>query len=204
MPDISSSPRDRIIDAAFAAFMQFGYEGANTNEIARLARVSKRDLYAHFPSKRAMLEGCITERVESMRPPLDLPVPDNEESLRETLVHFGTTFLLGLSQPEVLATHRLAILNAEIAPDVAQTLDRFGRTGTVEGLIGFLTPMCERGLLAGAGTQEMAEVFFAILMRGGILLRMVMRVADPPTEAEARARAELAADSLWGLYGRTR
>jgi AcrR family transcriptional regulator len=203
MPDTSSSPRDRIIDAAFAAFMQFGYDGANTNDIARLARVSKRDLYAHFPSKRAMLERCITERVEWMRPPLDLPVPDSAEALRETLVRFGAILLRGLSQPEVLATHRLAILNAEIAPDVAQTLDRFGRTGTVVGLMGLLGPVREHGLLSGAETQEMAEVFLAILMRGGILLRMVMRVAEPPTEAEARARAELAADSLWRLYGGT-
>jgi AcrR family transcriptional regulator len=203
MPDTPSFPRDRIIDAAFAAFIQFGYEGTNTNEIARLARVSKRDLYAHFPSKRAMLERCITERVEWMRPPLDLPVPDSAEALREMLVRFGMILLRGLSQPEVLATHRLAILNAETAPDVAQTLDQFGRIGTLDGLMGLLRPVRERGLLTGAETQEMAEVFLAILMRGGILLRMVMRVAEPPAEAEARSRAELAADSLWRLYGGT-
>jgi AcrR family transcriptional regulator len=199
--DDTSPPRERIIDAAFTAFMQFGYEGANTNEIARLARVSKRDLYAHFPSKRAMLEGCVTEHVERMRRTLDLPTPDSEMALRETLVQFGMTLVRELSQPEVLATHRLAILNAEIAPDVAQTLDRFGRASTLEGLMAMLQPVRQRGLLTGTDTQEMAEVFFAILMRGGLLMRMVMRVMEAPTEAEARARAELAADSLWGLYG---
>jgi AcrR family transcriptional regulator len=202
MRETSSSPRDRIIDAAFAAFMQFGYEGTSTNDIARLARVSKRDLYAYFPSKRAMLESCIAERAQSMRAPLSLPVPDSPEELRETLERFGTTFLCELSQPEVLATHRLAIVNAEIAPDVAQTLDRFGRASMVEGLMGLLEPVRERGLLIGADTHEMAEIFFAILMRG-LLIRMVMRVAEPPTEAEAHARAKLAADSLWRLYGRS-
>lgn len=201
MHDSSISPRDRIIDAAFAAFMQFGYGGANTNEIARLAHVSKRDLYAHFPSKRAMLEGCVTEHVERMRRTLDFATPDSKVALRETLVQFGITLIRELSQPEVLATHRLAILNAEIAPDVAQTLDRLGRSSTVEGLVALLQPVRERGLLTGADTHEMAEVFLAILMLGGLLLRMVMRVAEAPTEAEARARAELAADNLWGLYG---
>jgi hypothetical protein len=72
----------------------------------------------------------------------------------------------------------------------------------VEGLMGLLEPVRERGLLIGADTHEMAEIFFAILMRG-LLIRMVMRVAEPPTEAEAHARAKLAADSLWRLYGRS-
>jgi AcrR family transcriptional regulator len=202
MPDSSKSLRDRIIDAAFAAFTQFGYEGTNTNDIARLARVSKRDLYAYFPSKRAMLEQCISERVDLLRLPIDFPVPDSAEKLRDTLVRFGITLLLGLSQPEVLSMHRLAIVNAEIAPDVAQTLDQFGRTGTIDGLVDFLQRVREHGLLAGAEAQEMAEVFLAILMRSGILMRMVMRVAEAPTETEARARAELAADSLLRLYGR--
>jgi AcrR family transcriptional regulator len=202
MPDSSKSVRDRIIDAAFAAFTQFGYEGTNTNDIARLARVSKRDLYAYFPSKRAMLEQCISERVDLLRLPIDLSVPDSAETLRDTLVRFGTTLLVGLSQPEVLSMHRLAIVNAEIAPDVAQTLDQFGRTGTIDGLVDFLQRVREHGLLAGAEAQEMAEVFLAILMRSGILMRMVMRVAEAPTETEARARAELAADSLLRLYGR--
>jgi AcrR family transcriptional regulator len=201
MRETSSPPRDRIIDAAFTAFAQFGYEGASTTDIARLARVSKRDLYAHFPSKRAMLEGCITERVEWMRARLDLPVPDSPEALRETLVNFGAFVVRELSRPDILATHRLAILNAEIAPDVAQTLDRFGRTGTLEGLVGLLEPVRERGLLTGADSHEMAEVFFAILMCGSLMMRMVMRVAEAPTEREARDRAELAADSLWRLYG---
>jgi AcrR family transcriptional regulator len=202
MPDSSKSLRDRIIDAAFAAFTQFGYEGTNTNDIARLARVSKRDLYAYFPSKRAMLEQCISERVDLLRLPIDLSVPDSAETLRDTLVRFGTTLLVGLSQPEVLSMHRLAIVNAEIAPDVAQTLDQFGRTGTIDGLVDFLQRVREHGLLAGAEAQDMAEVFLAILMRSGILMRMVMRVAEAPTETEARARAELAADSLLRLYGR--
>src|ERR1700724_3861662 len=38
--------RERILEAAFAAFMKSGYATASTLEIATRARVSKRELYA--------------------------------------------------------------------------------------------------------------------------------------------------------------
>jgi hypothetical protein len=38
--------RERILEAAFAAFVRKGYAGASTAGIATEARVSKRELYA--------------------------------------------------------------------------------------------------------------------------------------------------------------
>jgi AcrR family transcriptional regulator len=195
------SIRERILDAAFNAFMRFGYGGASTSRIARLARVSKRDLYAHFGSKQAMLAGCVAERAERMRQPLTLPTPTDQDSLQRTLVAFGMAVVRELSRPEVLATYRLAILEAENAPDVAITLDRQGRGANAEALTGLLTVARAQGLLAGGEPTEMAGLFLSLLMGGGLLVRMLMRVAAAPTEAEARQRAETAAGSLFGLYG---
>ena len=67
--------RRRILRAAFEEFMQRGYAGTSTLDIASRAKVSKRDLYAEFGSKHAMLEACIAERAERMRQPLQLPAP---------------------------------------------------------------------------------------------------------------------------------
>jgi AcrR family transcriptional regulator len=201
MSDTVSSTRCRILDAAFAAFMRSGYDGARTSEIARLARVSKRDLYAHFPGKQAMLAACVTERAGRMRGPLNLPVPDSPAALRQTLINYGAAVLRELGRPEVLATYRLAILNAETAPDVGATLDRQGRTEATGGLVALLRAVRDRGLLAGAEPEPMSEVFLGVLMQGAILVRMLMRVVEPPNDAEARHRAELAADSLWRLFG---
>jgi AcrR family transcriptional regulator len=180
--------------------MRFGYEGASTNEIARLAHVSKRDLYAHFPNKRAMLEGCVAARVERMRAPRDLPVPDTEAALRATLAAYGMAMLRELSRPEVLATFRLAVANAETAPDVGQTIDRFGRTEVLGDLVALLQAVCANGLLRGDPAQ-IADVFHALMMQRGVMVRMLMRVAEPPDEADLRARAELAVSVVWRLYG---
>jgi AcrR family transcriptional regulator len=195
--------RERILDAAFTAFMRHGYGGASTAQIARLAQVSKRDLYAHFGSKQAMLACCVIERAERMRHQLSLPMPTDSKGLRETLIAYGTAVLLELGRPEVLATYRLAILEAENAPDVALTLDRHGRVENNEALIGLLAAARDRGLLGGGEPADIADLFQGVLMGGAVLVRMLMRVVPPPAEAEARRRAEAAVSSLFRLYGRT-
>jgi AcrR family transcriptional regulator len=194
--------RQRILEAAFTAFMRHGYGGASTAQIARLAQVSKRDLYAHFGSKQAMLAACIIERAERMRRQLTLPAPTDRESLSEILVAYGTTLVLELSQPEVLATYRLAILEAENAPDVALTLDRHGRAENDQAVIGLMTAASTRGLLRGGEPSDMAGLFHGVLLGGGFIVRLLMRVARPPVEAEARRRAEVAARTLFWVYGR--
>jgi hypothetical protein len=141
------------------------------------------------------------ERAKRMRGPLALPAPTSPEALRETLIQHGTTVVQVLSQPEVLATYRLAILNVEIAPDVALTLDKYGRADTTTSLMILFQEVCDRGLLRGAEPAAMAELFFGILMQSGILVRMLMRVAPAPTEVEARHRAEVAVSTLERLYG---
>jgi AcrR family transcriptional regulator len=201
MSGATPSIRERILDAAFGAFMRHGYAGTSTAQIARLAHVSKRDLYAQFGSKQAMLADCVAERAERMRGPLTLPAPSGREGLSQTLIEFGLVVVRELTRPEVLATYRLAIMEAEIAQDVAMTLDRHGRAANAQALAGLLTTACDRGLLRGADPADMAELFLAILMSGGILVRMLMRLAAVPSEKEARQRAETAADCLLRLYG---
>jgi len=201
MSENPPSIRERILEAAFSAFMRLGYGGTSTAEIARLARVSKRDLYANFSSKQAMLAACVTERAERMRRPLDLPAPRDRDSLHRTLVEFGTAIAREVSRPEVLATYRLAIMEAENAPDVARTLDRHGREANLGALIDLLAAACAQGLLGSGEPAEMAGVFMSLLMGGGLLVRMLMRVTPEPGEEEARQRAELAANCLFRLCG---
>src|SRR5258708_9840318 len=61
--------RQRILEAAFSAFMERGFAETSTLEIATRARVSKRELYAQFGSKQEMLAACILERSKPLRPP---------------------------------------------------------------------------------------------------------------------------------------
>jgi AcrR family transcriptional regulator len=109
----------RIVAAAFKAFIQNGYAGTSTLEIATRAKVSKRDLYARFPGKQAILVACIANRAARMRLAPDLPAPRNRAMLASTLAAFGATVVREVCQPTVMAMFRLAICEAERSPDEA-------------------------------------------------------------------------------------
>jgi AcrR family transcriptional regulator len=195
------SLRERILGAAFGAFIERGYAGTSTLDIARRAKVSKRDLYAQFGSKQAMLAICIAERSERMRMPLDLPVPHDREALAATLIAFGRTLLREVSRPEVLATHRLAIAEAEHAPELARTLDELGRAANLVALCKLLSVAQEAGLLGPGSVEAMADTFLSLLWSGGLLIRLLLRVAEAPDEAEGERRARFATEQVLRIYG---
>src|SRR5947208_221856 len=51
----------RILAAAAEIFLEKGYEETSTAEIARRAKVSKRELYSNFADKRDILAAVITQ-----------------------------------------------------------------------------------------------------------------------------------------------
>src|SRR5215470_4567351 len=81
--------RDRILDAAFAAFMKNGYATTSTLEIATRAHVSKRELYALVGNKQEMLIASISKRAQRLDVPADLPELHDRETLAQVLASFG-------------------------------------------------------------------------------------------------------------------
>src|SRR5262249_40430778 len=73
--------RERILEAAFAAFMKSGYAAASTLEIATRARVSKRELYAFVGDKQEMLIACISRRARRIDVGAGLPALRARETL---------------------------------------------------------------------------------------------------------------------------
>src|SRR5258708_8825846 len=101
--------RGRILDAAFSAFMESGYAGTSTLEIATRARVSKRELYALVGSKEKMLAACISERAKRLQLPADVPQPHDRETLSPVRVTFGTHMFRDIPHPTALALFRLPL-----------------------------------------------------------------------------------------------
>ena len=81
--------RERILEAAFAAFVKGGYATTSTLEIATRARVSKRELYALVGDKQEMLIACISERAKRFDVPADLPALRDRETLAQVLLLSG-------------------------------------------------------------------------------------------------------------------
>src|SRR3984885_11818918 len=154
--------RARILDAAFAAFMNNGFSAASTLEIATQARVSKRELYALVGNKQEMLIACISARAERLRAPADLPMPQDRHSLAQVLSAVGTQLVREVTDPTVIAVFRLAIAEALHAPEVAQALDSIGRESSRAALRQIMSRAQVSGLLNGR-PAELAEQFGGLL-----------------------------------------
>ena len=211
MPRMKQAPRpagapaaddamcDRIVGAAFKAFMEKGYAGTSTLEIATRAKVSKRDLYANFPNKQAVLLACIQNRAARMQLAPDLPAPRSREMLASTLTTFGATVVREVCQPAVVAMFRLAISEAERSPAVAKALHA-SRVGNRNALAELLARAQATGILRPGRSQQMMEDFFALLW-GDLLLSRLLGVAAAPKPAEIEGRAHAATAAFLRLYG---
>ena len=190
--------RERILDAAFAAFMKSGYAAASTLEIATRARVSKRELYALVGNKQEMLVACISERAKRLDVPADLPVPRDRETLAQVLASFGTRLVREVSDPTVIAVFRLAISEVTHAPEVARALDSIGREAGRAALRKIMAGAQASGLLTGR-PAELAQQFAGLLWRD-LMVSLLLGVAERPSPREIAQRARDAAAAFLQLH----
>ena len=190
--------RERILEAAFAAFMKNGYATASTLEIATGARVSKRELYALVGNKQEMLIACISERAKRLDVPADLPVLRDRETLAQVLASFGTKLVREVSDPTVIAVFRLAISEVIQAPEVARVLNSIGRGTSRAALRKIMAQAVASGLLTGR-PAELAEQFAGLLWRD-LMVSLLLGVVERPTPREIAGRARDAAAAFLRLH----
>lgn len=189
--------RERILHAAWSAFMEIGYADTSTLEIATRAKISKRDLYANFAGKQAILLTCIQSRTVRMQLSRDLPLPRNRAMLAGTLTAFGANIIREVSDPAVMAMYRLAIAEAARSPDVAHSLNE-SRSATRAALAGLFVKAQSAAILAQGDPRELVEQYFALLW-GDWLLGGLLGSATRPTSDEIDRRAHAATEAFLKL-----
>jgi AcrR family transcriptional regulator len=194
--------RDRILGAALQAFAEVGYAATSTLEIATRAQVSKRELYALFGNKQAMLAACIADRATRVRLPPDLPPVNDRATLAQALTQIGTTLMQEICAPAVITVFRLAIAEAQASPEVARALDRTGRQAVRSAVGQVMQQAYALGLLGGGDVGEMSGQFLALLWND-VMLNLLLGVRETPTRLEARRRAEAAVTAFLTLHSAT-
>jgi AcrR family transcriptional regulator len=194
-----SPVRQRILGAAFSCFVDKGYAGTSTLEIATRAKVSKRDLYAHFADKQAMLVACIAGRAERMGLSADLPTPTDRTMLAAMLKAFGTRIVREVSHPTVVALFRLAVAEAERSPEVGRALGESGRAATRTALADLFTRARSAGLIGRGEPVAMANQYLGLLWEG-LMVDLLLGIHSQPTSEEIERRAASAAAAFLALH----
>ncbi len=190
--------RDRILDAAFSAFIENGYAQTSTLEIATRAHVSKRALYELVGNKQEMLIACISKRAKRLQVPADLPEPRDREGLEHALAAFGAQLLREVSDPTVMGVFQLAIAEVGRAPEIASALNSIAHETFRTAMKQIIARAKSFNLLSGS-TDEMIERFTGLLW-GNLMLLLLLRVADRPTAREITRRSRAAAIAFLQLY----
>jgi AcrR family transcriptional regulator len=58
----TASARDRLIDTAISLFNRHGFHATGVDRIVAVARVAKKTLYAHFPSKEDLILAALSRK----------------------------------------------------------------------------------------------------------------------------------------------
>jgi TetR/AcrR family transcriptional repressor of mexJK operon len=152
--------------------------------VARVAHVSKTTLYAHYPSRHALLVAVVADEAAQFDPALGTP-PDTLEDLATDLERFV------LSLHEFLTDNRHARLiqaMGQAAPPVRDlaAVYRHGPQRSHERLAGYLRQAQQRGLVDCGDADHSAELLLGMTM-GMDLVRAMYQRPSPHRGTRARA-----------------
>ena len=112
------SRKDAVMDAAAALFARHGYHGTSIRDIAKAVGVTPGAIYAHFPSKQALLVAVYRKGVAGIAAAI-APAGPGDPWLR--LEEVCAAHLAALIGPDPYAKVVIRVLPAD-APDVEREL----------------------------------------------------------------------------------
>ena len=201
----SDQRRQAIITAATAVFLQHGYLGATTDQVAARASVSKQTLYKHFADKHTLFADVILDTTVNVVEGLADAVArrlDNADDVPAALRGLAEEWMSGLLQPDVLRLRRLVIAEADRFPEIGRAwFDRgFDRALVILGEA--MQRLAGRGLLHNLNDPALAAYQFAGLVMYQPMNQVMFAGADAPPPAEHLTRiADSAVDVFLAAYG---
>jgi AcrR family transcriptional regulator len=191
--------RGRILEATLAVLREHGYAAASTNQIAARAKISKRELYREFGTKRGIFTALIAARAVRMREPLAGAEVSDGAALRATLRRFGVVFLRELFEPAVISVTRLVIAAAEESTEMPRVFEATAQEPMRRMLIELFTRARSAKLLIGEPAALARR--FAALLAGYLQVSVLLGIATPPGPAELERHVDDAVDAFLQLHG---
>jgi TetR/AcrR family transcriptional regulator, cholesterol catabolism regulator len=84
-PAEESSTRGRIVDGARRHFFAHGFRGVTMDDLAAELGMSKKTLYAHFPSKTALLEHVLRDKLKRAEADLEQATSESDGRFADRL-----------------------------------------------------------------------------------------------------------------------
>lgn len=194
--------RRAILDATLQLYLEGGYAGTNTDEIAARSSVSKQTIYRHFADKddlvRAALLSLIADAEAQGAESFDA-LADSDDPERD-LRRFARQHLRDVIQPDILRIRRRIVAEVDRFPDVARAWYDAAPKRAHEKLAACFARLQERGYLRMDDPLLAAEQFNWLILSAPLNRAMfdAASVADTSRHADY---ANAAVDVFLAAYG---
>jgi len=188
-PQVRSDDETRamIVEAAARTFQSQGYAVANIADIAQAAGVSTKTLYRLVPTKAALFESVVADRIDRFVLEVDHDACATCDALvvMENLMLSYGRFAL---EERTVAINRLVLAEGARFPELTAYFYEKAVQRTKAALANALGGLRDRGLIAIDDLEEAAE-----MMRGMMAMdpqrAIMLGIREAPSDAEIRARA---------------
>lgn len=153
-----------ILAAALEVFASKGFDGATFAEIARQAGVTRRTLYARYPTKALLLSDTVTGLIDERMQFSQLTVG---ETARAVLLNIVTD--LTVRSPSAPLLMRIIIAEGENFLHDGVSLGLAGREHLLDQLRLVFEDLMQRGLLASADAAKAASLFTDMVIASSIM-----------------------------------
>jgi TetR/AcrR family transcriptional regulator of autoinduction and epiphytic fitness len=161
--------RAALLDAAAAIFLGKGYAAATMHIIALKAGMSKKTVYQIFPSKVALFDALLIDRIFQIPAAPDCAGCDLAESLSRLLLTIADVLLL----PDRVGLIRLIISDGVASPELQTAFERMNMARDLNAVESWLSEGQARGVLRKGDVAEDAKLLFGMTIAGPILQSLV-------------------------------
>jgi len=189
---------EQVLEGARQVFMTDGFEGANVDDIAKKAGVSKATLYSYFPDKRLLFMEVVNQECERQSQSA-IDNIDQSAPPRDVLTQAGQHFLRFLTSQFGQQVFRICVAESDRFPEIGRAFYGSGPERMRIEMVGYFTESIARGELKIADLTLAADQF-AELCKADLWPRLVFGVMSSVTEADINRVVDGAVETFLARY----
>lgn len=192
----SEKKRAAILEAATETFRQFGFHGTSMDQVSRVANVSKRTVYNHFPSKNDLFVAVLDQIVDAGT--RETLVYSPEAPLHAQLKTFASEKMRAEITPEFMGLFRAIVGDFARSPQLlAQVIPKV--IIKEAQLLSWLMAAHNDGRVDIPNPGRAALQFYALL-KGTLFYPVLVGLRALPTDAEREVEIDEAITMFLGRY----
>ena len=191
-PEKQVTHKERILSAASDVFLATGFEKTSTAEIARLAKVSKRELYLHFADKRALLAAVVDDLQSDMQGRMDSSWSSGA-AMEDVLLQSAKAIQRFILSERFGKLVRIVAAESYHSPNIAKEFFRLGPDAGRKATARYLKEQMKAGRLRKADPLKAADDFLDLVVGAQLMTAVILGQHDPapPRAADTRHAVEV-------------